>query len=174
MITKQHKHHINISRLAAIILLLLLLFVVGQVYGAAPEPEPILAASPDKATVVLYREDKLAASAIDYRPYLNDVPMTVLPNGTWCYAIVPAGKYDLWLEQYAPRGHPRGVRSRAVKSFDWHAGQVHYIKVDSVSMPGLVSRAQGLEVDPVKARGELEELSLAGEPLHYPSGDWQH
>ncbi len=155
-------------RLVGSLLTTLLLTISLQAYGSPADLEELRAAYPDKAIVILYREDKLAASAIHYRPYLNDVPMTVLVNGTWAYAIVPEGSYDLWLEQYAPKGSPKGVRSRAVESYRWQAGQVYAIEVDSVSMPGLVSRAMGEVVDLTQARKEIKELSLAGEPLHYP------
>lgn len=152
-----------------LLLFTLLLSLTGQSYSALSDVEQLLEANTGKAIVVLYREDKLAASAIHYRPYLNDVPMAVLTRGTWAYSIVPPGSYDLWLEQYAPKGTPKGVRSRAVESYDWQADKVYFIKVDSVSMPGLVSRALGEVMNPKKASAEVEELTSAGKPLIYPA-----
>ncbi len=166
--------HLDLTRTAILIAGSLLLTMVGQSHAAPPDENEWIAANPGMAIVVLYREDKLAASAIDYRPYINDVPMAVMPNGTWSQAIVPPGNYDLWLEQYAPKGMPRGVRSRAVANFDWQPDQVYYIKVDSVSMPGLVSRAQGTGIAAPRAREELDELTAAGEPLVYPANTWNH
>ncbi len=149
-------------------LMMLLLAIATPTQSAAPKVEQLLAENPGKALVLLYREDKLAASAIHYRPYLNDVPMAVMPNGTWSSAMVPPGNYDLWLEQYAPKGHPKGVRSRAVANYDWQSGQVYFLKVDSVSMPGLVSRAQAEVMQRKRAEADLDELVSAGETLLYP------
>ena len=150
-------------------LAMLLLAFATPIQSAAPKVDQLLAANPGKAMVLLYREDKLAASAIHYRPYLNDVAMAVMPNGTWSSAMVPPGNYDLWLEQYAPKGHPKGVRSRAVANYDWQSGQVYFLKVDSVSMPGLVSRAQAEVMQRKQAEAELDELVSAGETLLYPA-----
>lgn len=152
-----------------LLLISLLLSVTGQSYGDLLDMDQLLEANTGKAIVLLYREDKLAASAIHYRPYLNDVPMAVLTRGTWAYAIVPPGNYDLWLEQYAPKGSPKGVRSRAVESYDWQADKVYFIRVDSVSMPGLVSRAKGEVMNLKKTSEEIGELTSAGKPLLYPT-----
>ncbi len=127
-----------------------------------------LTPEPGKALVVVYRDKKLSASAIDYRPYLNDVAMAVLSNGTWARALVPPGTYDLWLEQYAPKGMPRGVRSRATHTYSWQANEIYFIKVDSIRMPGLVSRAMGTPVETTTGLHEIEALQQAGEPLFYP------
>lgn len=137
-------------------------------FAAAPDLTRMITPEKGRATVVLYRDNKLAASALDYRPYLNDVPVGTMPNGTWLRAEVPPGSYDLWLEQYAPKGHPRGVRSRAVATYTWKANQIYFIKVDSVRVPGLVSRAKGTSVNRTQALSEIPELTRAGEPLVYP------
>ncbi len=149
-------------------LMVLPLAGVRMGFGATPDLERTLTPKQGKATVVLYRDDKLAASALDYRPYLNDVPVGTMPNGTWVRAEVPPGSYDLWLEQYAPKGQPRGVRSRAVETYTWEANQIYFIKVDSVRVPGLVSRAKGTVVERGKALREIEALRQVGDALRYP------
>jgi hypothetical protein len=149
-------------------ILIALVSITGNSHAVAPEQTGWIEDNPGMAIIVLYREDKLAASALVYRPYLNDVPMAVMPNGSWSQAIVAPGHYDLWLEQYAPKGLPRGVRSRAVSHHTWGGDQVYYIKVDSVSMPGLVSRAIGTLVEPSFARKEIQDLESAGDPMYCP------
>lgn len=58
----------------------------------------------------------------------------------------------------------------ALGTYSWEANQIYFIKVDSIRMPGLVSRAVGSVIKTTKALQEIEEQGLreAGDILHYP------
>lgn len=119
--------------------------------SSSPELSPVT----DQAVVIFYRERKFKGSAVNYKTYLNDVPLAVLSNGTWASAVVQPGSYDLWIEIY----NPRGLISRAVIAFRWEANQLYYVKEDSYFISdGLTYRASATLIDKEIARQEISGL----------------
>jgi hypothetical protein len=148
------------TRVKSIILTLALasLAAFGPANSAAAPSESELSAVPDKALVVLYRDKKLKAAAVNYKTYVNDVPIVLLTNGTWDAVYVEPGTYDLWIELYSPSG----LVSRAIELVRWDAGRVYFLKQDAYFIKdGLTWRAQAALVDEQTGRKEVGELDLA-------------
>lgn len=138
--------------------------------STAPELSPV----PDQAVVILYREKKLKGSAVNYKTYLNDVPLAVLTNGTWAGVVVQPDSYDLWIEIY----NPRGLISRAFTTFRWEANRVYYVNVDSYFISeGLTWRAKATLIDEQTARRAISGLKKAKNmvlPIKKKGGDVNH
>ncbi len=151
---------INPTRAKSIFLTLALsaLGAIGPTNSSAAPVEPELSAVPDKALVVLYRDKKLKAAAMNYKTYLNDVPIVLLTNGTWDAVQVEPGTYDLWIELY----NPSGLISRALELVRWDAGRVYFLKEDAYFISdGLTWRAKATLVDEQAGRKEVGELEQA-------------
>ena len=148
----------TIGRRIALILAVINPVVFMQTSALAGPTESELSAVPGKAVVIAYRDKKLKGSAADYRTYINDVPITLLTNGTWDVVVVEPGTYDLWIEMY----NPSGLISRAVNTFQWDAGRVYFVKEDSYFISdGLTYRASATLVDEHTAKKEINELQQA-------------
>ena len=143
--------------MTAVLLLIMagFIFTAPDAYAGATEFAPV----PGKAVVIVYREKKLKASAVDYKSYLNDVPLALISNGTWAKKVVRPGTYDLWIEMY----NPRGLISRAVTTFKWDAGRVYFIKEDSYFISdGLTWRSTATLTNEQTAKKEIKELKQVG------------
>ena len=148
------------TRLTSIVLAMAVVYLAAFPIAdssAAPSASE-LSAVPDKALVVLYRDKKLKAAAMNYKTYVNDVPIVLLTNGTWDAVQVEPGTYDLWIELY----NPSGLISRALEVVRWEAGRVYFLKQDAYFIKdGLTWRAQATLVDEQSGRKEVGDLAQA-------------